>query len=357
MDRQAIYNLMFDAADGVACFDGEKALSKAEVNAKIAQLCFEYTGLNVKSTEKEINRALKSEKCREFFAIVEEILEKKIQTGMKESEFFNNYVETRNIADGDDTTFWAEKDIILQVEKVSGSAHDLIAQQLGEGESYNVPTSVYGIKVGADIRLFLMGRKNWSDFVEAVVKAYINATQEAIYTEFTTAATTLPLPDEFLGTGTLGAATKADFDELIENVQISNDNAPVVIMGTKTALKKMNTLVNGANAVDWMADSQKESIANTGILGNYEGSVLLEIPQRFAKNDYTSAHKLIDNTKIYIMPAVDDNKFVKMVDGGEIALETTEIGKTQNDQQQYEVQRRMGFGAVLTRNFAIWTIA
>lgn len=229
-------------------------------------------------------------------------------------------------------------------------------QKLGDGESFTIPTSVYGIKVGSDIRLFLLGKKSWADFVNATVKAFMNLVQSTIYTEFTSAATKLPLPDEFVGTGVLSAATKDDFDEIIENVQISNDNVPVVIMGTKSALKKMNTLVNGANAVDWMADSQKEAIANTGILGNYEGSVLLEIPQRFEKNDYTSENKLIDNTKIYIMPAVNDNKFIKYVDGGETSLEVTEVGATLNDQQSYEVQRKLGVGSMLTRNFGIWTL-
>lgn len=227
-------------------------------------------------------------------------------------------------------------------------------QKLNEGEPYTVPTAYYGVKVGQDIKLFVLGRKSWSDFVDAIPKAYIKMIQDMIYTKFTGAATALPLPAEFVGTGALNATNKEDFDELIENVEMSNDNVPVVIMGTKTALKKINGLVNGTNAVTWMADSQKESIAHTGILGDYEGTALLEIPQRFANNDTT--RKLIDNTKLYIMPLVDDNKFIKYVNGGETSLEVTEVGATLNDMQSYEVQRKIGIGTLLTRNFAVWTI-
>lgn len=227
-------------------------------------------------------------------------------------------------------------------------------QKLGEGEPYQIPTAVYGCKVGQDIRLFLTGRKSWSDFVDAVAKAYVKMVQDLLYTEFTNAASRLPVPAPFQGTGLLDANAKDDFDEIIENVEMSNDNVPVVIMGTKTALKKLNGLVTNSSAVDWMASSQKEAIAATGILGNYEGTALLEIPQRFADNDVT--RKLIDNTKLYIMPVVADNKFIKYVNGGETELEITEIGRTLNDMQSYELQRRIGVGTIITRNFGVWTI-
>lgn len=46
-------------------------------------------------------------------------------------------------------------------------------------------------------------------------------------------------------------------------------------MGTKTALKALNALTK----VDWAdpANSIKESVANTGIIGGYEGTPLMEI--------------------------------------------------------------------------------
>lgn len=348
----AVKNLMFDAADHKVMFDAEldRNLTKDEVDAKIAQLCYEYTGLTKDSTEKQIKRAFESEKGREFMSVVEEILEKKIATGLKEVEFFNDYVEDINLAEGDKNEFWSQEDIILNIEKVSGDHHDLIIQKLNEGESFSIPTAMYGCKVGDPIKLFVLGRKSWSDFVDAVPKAYIKMLQDMIYTEFTNAVDKLPVPESFKGTGALSAANKDEFDEIIENVEMSNDNVPVVIMGTKTALKKLNALTD----VDWRSASQKEAIASTGILGSYESSVLLEIPQRFADNDVTK--KLIDNTKLYIMPVVADNKFIKYINGGETSLEVTEVGTTLNDQQSYEVQRRIGVGTIITRNFGVWTL-
>ena len=215
----------------------------------------------------------------------------------------------------------------------------------------------YGVKVGQDIRLFLTGRKSWSAFIDAAVKAFVDFDIEQIYSQFINGATSLSLPSGLTDSGALTAANKDDFDHLIEVVESLNGNVPVVIMGTKTALKKMNGLVNNNTAVNWMAPSQKESIAHTGILGDYEGTDLLEMPQRYKLTDLSAATGgLIDNTKLFIMPLTEDNKFIKYLDGGEVSLEVTDLGATLNDQQTYEIQTKQGFGTVLSRYFGVWTI-
>ena len=352
-------NLLFDVADGIDIFDtdNDRVMTKEEVNKKIREICFQYTGLNEKSTDKQIKRALKSEGAKEFFAVIEEIIETKVTQGLTGLDIFNQYVEEKNLADGDANEFWSEKETYLEIEKVSGSHHDLITQKLAPGEPYTVPTAYYGIKVGQDIRLFLTGKKDWSAFIDAVVKAWANFIIELIYSKFANAATTLPLPAALTDSGALTAANKDDFDHLIELVESLNGNVPVVIMGTKTALKKMNNLVNNSTAVTWMAPSQKEAIAHTGILGDYEGTALLEMPQRYKLTDLSAATGgLVDNTKLFIMPIGADNKFIKYVNGGETILEVNEVGATLNDQQTSEVQRRVGVGTLIDRYFAVWTI-
>lgn len=347
----SVKNLMFDSALDKRIFAEDREISKTEADEVIAKKVFEISGLTKDSSKKEIKRFLQTDKALELYAVIEEAVELKIQTGWKESEFFNDFVERKNLADGDENAFWVDDpEIILNVAKVSGSSHDLISQKLGDGTPYSVPMSWYGVKAGTDIRLFLTGRKSWSDFIDAIAKAYIHETQDEIYSEFVNSVAKLPVPEPFTGSGVLSAATKDAFDEIIENVEASNDGAQVVIMGTKLALKKLDKLVN----VDWIANSQKEAVASMGRLGNYETSTLLEIPQRFKHNDVTS--KLVDNTKLWIMPVVADNKFVKFVESGEVDVEITEEGRTQNDQQTYDVQRQMGIATVITRNFGVWSL-
>lgn len=344
-------NLMFDLASGREIYDDEqgRVISKAEANDAVRNVCFEQLGLDAKSTEKQIKRALKSDRATALFEVIEEIIEQEIEYGFRDNEFFNNFVEMRNLADGDRTDFWTDEDIILNVAKVSGDQHSYTIQRLASGSSYTVPTSRYAVKVGGDIRLFLTGRKDWSELIDAVAKAYTHKIQNELYAEFMNAATKLPVTTGFTGTGALSASKKDDFDEIISNVATVNNVCSVVIMGTKTALKKLNALAD----VDWASDAQKEAIANTGILGSYEGTTLLEIPQRFKDNKL--AEKLVDPSILLIFPVID-YKPIKFIDGGETTLEVSEVGDTADDMQTYEAQRRMGIATIITRQFGQWDL-
>lgn len=342
-------NLMFDYGLGKDVFDEGRQVGKSEINETIKRVCFESLGLGEKPTARDVKRALKKDSALELFSIIEEVLDLKISTGFAENEFFNMFIETRNIADGDAPEFVVNQETYLNVAKVTGANHDNITQKLAEGVPFTVPTSVYVVKVGTDIRLFLTGQKDWAEWIDAAAKAIVRELMAEAYGELMSASTNIPATAQFNKTGALAAATKDTFDTLIEDVGAVNDS-DVIIMGTKTALKKLNGLAD----VDWIADSQKEAYASTGIMGRYEGTVLVEIPQRFANG--TTATKLVDNTKLLILPVVDDNKFLKMVDYGETTLEVTEVGATMNDQQTYEIQRRMGIAAILTRYFGTWTI-
>jgi len=348
---EEIRNLMFDRAHNVAIFDQEsnRSVSDREADDVIREYMSTELGINKDSSNKEIRRALDSEAGKQFFAIIEEIIDEKIITGWQQNEFFNDFVESKNMSDGDANEFWMKKDVILSVAKIAGDAHEYVMQKLNMGETMTVPTAVYGIKVGSDIRMFATGRFSWQEFVSAVARAFINAIQEELYAEFMDAASKLPVPAPFIGNGTLNTTSKDAFDEIISNVETVN-GAQAVIMGTKTALKKLNALTK----VEWIADSQKEAVANGGILGSYEGTTLIEIPQRFKFNEVGT--KLVDDKKLLIFPVVPDMKPVKFVDYGLKEFEITQVGETMNDLQSYEAQRRMGVSTIITRYFGEWNL-
>lgn len=356
MFNQEVKNLMFDLSAGREIYDTEtnRVINKAEASDTIRNACFEYLGLSKDSSDKQIRRALDphSDKAKQFFEVIEEVIDTQIAYGLSENEFFNAYVESKNMKDGDRNEFWVDDEVLLTVSKVSGDHHDLSMQKLGEGQAYHVDTAVYGIKVGTDIRLFLTNRKDWGAFIDAVVKAYINKVQTLIATQFANGVNIIPVPSVLTGTGNLSTtpSLKPAFDAIIEKVGAANETG-VVLMGTKTALKALTNLTK----VDFNdpAASLKESVAQTGLIGSYEGTPMIEIPQKFT--DKTLATPIVDNTKIYIMPAVE-NKFIKFVDYGESELTVDGKGATKDDMQSYEVQRRMGVGTLMSRYFGIWTL-
>lgn len=83
MPNTAIRNLMFDVAGKKTIYDAEsdRTVSLQEANDKIRQFCFEKLGINEKSSQRDINRALKRESALELFEMIEEVVDLQISTG------------------------------------------------------------------------------------------------------------------------------------------------------------------------------------------------------------------------------------------------------------------------------------
>lgn len=345
-------NLVFDLGLRREIYDAEtnRIVSKAEANEKVLTFVHNVLGIDKHSTKKQRKRAMR-EHGRELFEVLEDVIDFKVETGFHENEFFNEFVEERNLARGDSQEFWTETDVILAISKVSGDHHDFILQTLGEGESYTVATSVYGAAVGTDIDLYLMGRRDWAALTDKIAEAFVIQLQNEMYAEVMNAGAKLPVNSQFNKTMAIEKATKDTFDTLIEDVSMANGNAEVYIMGTRTALKKLSAFAD----IDWVSEDQKKEMATMGRLGSYEGTTLIEIPQRFETNNVTK--KLVDSKKLLIMAKTED-KFVKFVDVGDTEiLETTEKGARMDETMKYEVQREMGIYTQISRYFGVWNIA
>ena len=345
-------NLVFDLGLRREIYDAEtnRIVSKAEANEKVLTFVHNVLGIDKHSTKKQRKRAMR-EHGRELFEVLEDVIDFKVETGFHENEFFNEFVEERNLARGDSQKFWTETDVILAISKVSGDHHDFILQTLGEGESYTVATSVYGAAVGTDIDLYLMGRRDWAALTDKIAEAFVIQLQNEMYAEVMNAGAKLPVNSQFNKTMAIEKATKDTFDTLIEDVSMANGNAEVYIMGTRTALKKLSAFAD----IDWVSEDQKKEMATMGRLGSYEGTTLIEIPQRFETNNVTK--KLVDSKKLLIMAKTED-KFVKFVDVGDTEiLETNEKGARMDDTMKYEVQREMGIYTQISRYFGVWNIA
>ena len=354
---EEIKNLMYDLAVGNEIYDAEseRVIPKNEAEEKLRTVCQKVFGVTADSSKRELKRAYRDH-GREFFDIIEEVIDVVISNGFKDNEFFENFVDYRNLALGDAYEFYSEEEVILSIAKVGVSHHDYILQRLGKGETFTIPYARYGAAVGADINMYMIGREDWSALTNAIARAFSVKIQQEVYAQLLSAANSIPasIRSGFVGTGVLGSATKDAFDAIIANVETANEST-VVILGTKTALKKLNALSD----VNWRAESLKEDVSHSGRIGDYEGTTLMEIPQRFtSKTDLTP---LIDNTKLWILPASQTDKFIKVVDVGETEIdEITEKGEEHgrwDDIMKYEVQRSYGISTILGRYFGQWTLS
>ena len=350
---EAIKNLMFDLASGEDIYDGDRKITKKEANDKLRGLIRnKIFGLSDKPTKKERKRAYEKH-AREFFDFIEEVVELQLNSGWRASEFFNDFVDYRSIADDDQLRFRTEDKSLINLARVNGESHDFLLQRLGEGEEYTVPVYTYGAAVGAPIDRYILGQEDWATLVNKLASAFDREQQNQVYAAVMSAYQKVPQPAMFVGNGILDANSKNNFDDIIANVGAANES-DVYILGTKVALKKLSGLTD----VNWRSDSQKEDVASMGRLGAYEGTTLIEIPQRFAPNDITT--KLVSDKALLIMPAVSDNKFVKFVDSGEVEInEITEKGEEHgrsDDIMKYEMTKDWGVAVVLGRYFGYWQL-
>ena len=334
----SVKNLMFDLSDGLDICDEEgNKINKKEAEAKMRNIIFSVLGHG-----------------EEFFEVIEELVDIKVNTGLQANDFFNDFVDYRNIALGDSVEFYTEDKTILAVSKVAGHHHDFSLQRLGAGESTTIPMSTYGAAVGADIARYLVGQEDWAKLVSKLGEAFTKKLTDMVYAEVMNAYQQLPVSSaqigNFVGNGTL---VKATLDTIIENVGGLN-NSDVYILGTKTALKQLNTISD----VNWRAEIDKEAVSRTGRLGWYESTDLIEIPQRFDNNDVT--RRLVSDKILLIMPKTSDNKFVWVVDQGETLIdEITERGEEHgriDDVMKYEMQRSFGVTTKIGAYFGAWIL-
>ena len=353
---EQIYQLMKDVALNRDLYDENTgmAITKAQANKKIYEFSLEILGNPDIKDRKEVRRALKKNGY-DWFQVIEDVVQDVISIGYGESPWFQDLVETKTIAYGDRQDFRTETDAILAVAEVGESHHDLILQRIGANAPVSIPTKRYAIKIGEDINKYILGQSDWTKMVQAIADAYIRKIQELVSAEIV--GLNSKLPSAVVGNGALDSSSKDDFDNIIEKVSAANNGAEVIVMGTKIALKKITALAD----VNWGSKDQRDAMAQTGTLGIYEGTRLVEIPQRFKDKTLADASKLVDDTKLLILPVLADNlKPVKFVDEADTEIvEITDKGEQSGhwtDEMSYEVQRRFGVGVVLGRILGEWSL-
>ena len=344
-----VKNLMFDLYRN----ELEEGVSKREAEDKLREVSLKIFGLTKDSSRRERERAYR-DYGRQFFDVIEEVTDWTVTTGLKENEWFNALVNYKNMNEGDKNLFVNEhEEVVLSVARMGKRHHDTMLQRLPENTTYSVETDVYGAAVGADIDRYLIGQEDWTKLVDAITKAFVVMIQELIFAEVMSAQKKLPAQAQFVGTGALIPGNRKKFNKILQNVSTANDNAEVVIMGTMVALQELEGLID----VKWVADSQKEDMATMGRLGHYGRYTLVEIPQRFAKNDVTK--DMYKDDALFVF-ASGDNKLVDMIDVGETLIEEITDRGTANsniaDIMKYEVQRELGVATKLGRYFGFWTI-
>lgn len=355
-----IKNLMIDMALHREIKDDEgNVISNAEANEKLRTFALDFFELEPGFSPREYNRA-EALHGRSFFQILEEVEDKYIDYGMRENELFNQVVNMRSRALGQDNLFWQEADdIILAVNRVGTSHHDLSLQRLNEGQGYSVPVYRYGAAVGMELNRFLAGQEDWTKLVETLGKSIVIKQQYEIASLVTGAAAAMPVPSgDFIISGPATNATTNSFDKMLAAVSMANYGADLTIFGTKLGLQQLN----GLSDVQWASEDQKKAIANTGYLGTYKGTRLIEIPNRFNTKALDMTDTMYNDKKILVFANGTDNTLIDGYTYGETEIvefdskaAAIDTGR-RDDIGKYEVQQSWGYGLKVRRQFGEYTI-
>jgi hypothetical protein len=264
--------------------------------------------VEIMGTDKPDFRTFRNNK-NEIFQLIEEVLDQTLVPVITQSPFFNQFVEYRDLNYGDSNVFYVEDRTMLTVSEIADGHLNLRRQKLNIGDSFTVSTKTYGIKIYGDFLRFVSGRLDWSAFVRKVEEALRYKLAEDIATGF--AGASQYLPAQFQKSGTFDDGDMAD---LIAHVSTANGYAPLVIAGTRNALRKLHSTYSTTNSF-LVSPNMADQIQQHGILDTYEGVPLMEIPQVFQLNTFD--FKLDDN-KLYVLPA--NTKPIKVVREGQTII-------------------------------------
>lgn len=270
-------------------------ITRAEQEEAIRGALFEVIG-NSKPGTKEYRQAMRRNEAQ-VYEIIEEMVDNLVINGDRvKNDFYDQFVETKNLALGDTNTFYAEGVNTLALAKFSGGHYNIARKRVDIGEEFSVETSDYGIAVFEYLDRFLAGRCDFATLIALMMEAIDKGISEACYAVFAEAITNIPT--EFVFNGSYD---EIGISETLGHVEAQNNAVPVLV-GTRTSIAKLQGKV-----VD-TSSNMKDQKNKMGILEYWNGYRCVTLPQVHKQGTFDFA---FDDKKILALPA--GVKLVKLV--------------------------------------------
>lgn len=277
-------------------------------------------------------KAIRDGKCTGLFALVEEILARTVVDGLQGDEFFNKFVDFRNLALGDENVFDVEDVNYFTVAKAADGTQGIRRQRLGGSTQVEVKTELRVVKIYEELNRVLAGRVDFNKMIQKVGESFRQQLLNDIY------ALWMGATAADLGGNTYfpaaGAYDEATLLTLIEHVEAAAGGKKATIIGTKAALRPLAPAVQG--------EASKSDLYNMGYYGKFYGSDVVCVPQR---------HKLgstafVYNDKMLTIVAGED-KPIKCVHEGDATIIMGALDKNADLTQDYLYAEKYGLGLIL----------
>lgn len=278
-----------------------------------------------------------------LYEIVEEIVNVVIGEDILNIPFVDSFVEVKNRALGDNTAWYSEGASFLSVASFAGNHWDTNRQSIDLGQEFTLPREWVYVHVYEELERFLLGITPLEKMTRVIADSFEKYMKDRLYMQFQNIASAVPA--EFSVNGNSEEA----LGDLCDLVQAAGGYSNITIAGTKGAFRKVANVIPQA----LIADSQKESRAATGIIGEWDGHKLMEIPQVKKPDAFELA---LDNSKLFIMGG--DVKPIKLEFIGDTRSDMDTTGKKYNDMSvDYQVQTCFGLGLMIPEYFGVFNFA
>ena len=321
--------------------------SKDEANKIIRNQFNNLLGIDFKAAKPMERRQAYRAKRIEVAQLIEDTLVDRMNSGWNAANArFMEYVDDRNIAEGDTNEFFVADNSLLTVSRFAGNHNDIVRQNVRPGVSFRVDTDWYVVKVYTDYEMFMLGKIDWAELIDRIYRSIDDYRYSELYTAFMSMDKSLPT-DMILDTP-LTEQTKDNVVDLIEAVKAVTGR-DVLLVGTKSAILKLQRTVN----YNMFSEAMKDEMHQRGSLAMWEGYDCLALDRVNKTGTRESVFSAEDNKKIFILPVDPEFKPIKRVNAGEVIY--TEANTTGSENMDMtmtgDVRYQEGIGVVINELF------
>ena len=277
-------------------------------------------------------KKIRDGKCAGLFSLIEEILSRTVVEGLQGDEFFNAFVDFRNVAEGDQNVFIVEDSNLFVVADAADGTQGIRRQRLGGSTETSIPTSLKVVRIYEELNRVLAGRIDFNTFINKVAESFRQKMLNDIYALWSGAT------DAQLGGvtyfPTAGSYDEDDLLDLISHVEAAAGGKQATLVGTKKALRNLKESIQ--------CDGAKDELHNLGYYGKFYGTPVVAVPQR---HKVGSTEFVMDDDIITII-AGDDKPIKVVYEGNPIVLMGDPMSNA-DFTQEYLYGEKYGMGIVL----------
>lgn len=277
-------------------------------------------------------KAIRDGKCQGLFSIIEEILDKTVVEGLQDDDFFNAFVDFRNVAEGDQNEFVVEDSILFVVDDTADGNQGTRRQRIGGSTPIKIATSLKTVRIYEELNRVLSGRVDFNHMIDRVAESFRQKILNDIYTLWSGATAA-----DLGGTAYFPTAGAYDEDELLDviaHVEAAAGGKTATLVGTKKACRLLKEGIQSNGA--------KDELHNLGYYGKFNGTPVVCTPQR---------HKVGSTTFVFdddvITIVAGDDKPIKFVYEGEPIVLMGDPMSNADFTQEYFYGTKYGLGIVL----------